>query len=101
MQIKGAMLGLTDFRGLLDRLRAADQLCDVSVPTDIRYLSTLIDQSDKAILFHDVPGYSMPVVSGLLGSRERLAIAVGCPYPEIHEKLRIRLENPLEPITVS
>ena len=72
MQIEGAMLGSTDFRGLLDRLRAADQLCDVSVPTDIRYLSTLIDQSDKAILFHDVPGYSMPVVSGLLGSRERL-----------------------------
>ena len=101
MQIKGAMLGSTDFRGLLDRLRAADQLCDVSVPTDIRYLSTLIDQSDKAILFHDVPGYSMPVVSGLLGSRERLAIAFGCPYPEIHEKLQIGLENPLEPITVS
>ena len=90
----------SDFRDLLDRLRAADQLHDVRVPTDIRYLSTLIDQSDKAILFHDVPGYGMPVVSGLLGSRERLAIAAGCPYTEIHERLQTGIASPLEPITV-
>ncbi len=90
----------SDFRDLLDRLRAADQLHDVRVPTDIRYLSTLIDQSDKAILFHDVPGYGMPVVSGLLGSRERLGIAAGCPYTEIHERLQTGIASPLEPITV-
>jgi 3-polyprenyl-4-hydroxybenzoate decarboxylase len=39
-------------------------LVDFHQPIDIRHIATLVDQSDKALFFHKVIGYEMPVVSG-------------------------------------
>ena len=64
-----------NFRQFLDRLRAKDQLADIREPVDSRHIATLVDQSDKALMFHRVLGYQMPVVSGLIRSSERMAIA--------------------------
>ncbi len=69
------------FRGLLEDLRKADQLIEISKPVDIRHIAALVDQSDKALLFTNVDGYDMPVVSGVINSRERLAIAKPSPLP--------------------
>ena len=49
-----------NFREFLGRLREANELIDLHQPVDIRHIGTLVDQSDKAILFHNVIGYSMP-----------------------------------------
>ncbi|MFN9121867.1 MAG: UbiD family decarboxylase, partial [bacterium] len=65
------------FRDYLDRLRAAGQLLDIHEPVDSRHIATLVDQSDKALAFHRVIGYDMPVVSGLIRSSERVAIGLG------------------------
>ncbi len=89
------------FRGLLDDLRAAGQLVEITKPVDIRYIATLVDQSDTALLFTNVIGYDMPVVSGLTNSRERLAIAMGCAYGEIEGKLRRGIDRPIEPVMVN
>ena len=51
------------FRGLLERLRAAGELEDIKDPVDSRHIATLVDQADKALLFHNVVGYDIPVVS--------------------------------------
>ena len=59
------------FRSFLDRLRQAGELIDFHQPIDIRHIATLVDQSDKAIFFHKVIGYDIPVVSGIIRSRER------------------------------
>jgi 2,5-furandicarboxylate decarboxylase 1 len=89
------------FRSVLDDLRGADELLEVKKPVDIRYIATLVDQSNKAVLFRDVIGYDMPVLSGLTNSRERIAIAMGCGYEETEARLRQGLDGPIEPEEVS
>jgi 2,5-furandicarboxylate decarboxylase 1 len=89
------------FRSLLEDLRAADELIEVTKPVDIRHIATLVDQSDKALLFRDVVGYDIPVLSGLTNSRERIAIAMGVAYGEAETKLRRGLDHPIEPELVS
>lgn len=86
-----------DFRELIDELRAADELIEIEKPVDIRHIATLVDQSDKALMFTNVNGYDMPVISGVTNSRERLAIAAGCDFSDIEGRLREGLDRPIEP----
>ncbi|MGQ0749752.1 MAG: UbiD family decarboxylase [Betaproteobacteria bacterium] len=86
------------FRQFLERLRSAKELVDIRQPVDIRHIATLVDQSDKALLFHDVIGYGMPVVSGIIRTRERAIMSMGCEtYPEIEQKLERGLDHPIPP----
>ncbi len=86
------------FRGFLDQLRQAGELVDFHQPIDIRHIATLVDQSDKALFFHKVIGYDMPVVSGIIRSRERAMMAMGATkYPEIEERLKNGINNPIPP----
>jgi 2,5-furandicarboxylate decarboxylase 1 len=91
-----------DFRGFLDRLRDQGQLVDLHQPVDIRHIATLVDQSDKALLFHDVIGYAMPVVSGIIRTQERATLAMECAtYSEIEQKLAAALQKPIPPTRVN
>ena len=86
------------FRGYLDRLRSRNQLLDLHEPVDSRHIATLVDQSDKALMFHRVIGYDMPVVSGLIRSSERMAIGMGVErYADIEHVLTRALASPIEP----
>src|SRR5665213_683930 len=85
-----------NFREFLARLREANELIDLHQPVDIRHIATLVDQSDKALMFHNVIGYDVPVVSGIIRSRERAIMSMGCEtYGEIEEKLRNALDHPI------
>src|SRR6267154_188248 len=96
------MLMQETFRQFLDRLREADELIDLKQPVDIRHIATLVDQSDKAVLFHNVIGYGMPVVSGIIRSQKRAIISMGVKtYGEIEVKLRKAIDNPIPPIMVN
>src|SRR6266850_2511957 len=91
-----------NFRQFLDRLREANELIDLKQPVDIRHIATLVDQSDKALLFHNVIGYGMPVVSGIIRTRERAVISMGAKtYGEIELKLKKAIDNPIAPIMVN
>jgi len=86
------------FREYLDRLRGRNQLLDIREPVDSRHIATLVDQSDKALMFHRVLGYDMPVVSGLIRSSERMAIGMGVErYADIEHLLTRALASPIEP----
>src|SRR5215468_8724316 len=90
-----------NFRQFLDRLRQAGELVDLHQAVDIRHIATLVDQAKTALYFHNVIGYDMPVVSGLIRSRERAMMALGCEtYREIEDKLRAAIERPLPPCYV-
>src|SRR5947209_11482837 len=67
-----------NFRDFLDRLRREGELTDIRQPVDIRHIATLVDQANTALLFHDVIGYETPVVSGLLRTRTRAILSIGC-----------------------
>src|SRR5262252_8187250 len=86
------------FRGFLERLRAAGELVDIRQPVDIRHIATLVDQAETALHFHDVIGYDMPVVSGLIRTRARAIMSMGCrAYGEIEEKLQRGIDRPVAP----
>src|SRR5207253_1837631 len=86
------------FRQFLDRLRQTGELVDLHQPVDIRHIATLVDQADTALYFHDVIGYHMPVVSGLIRTRERSMMAMGCEtYREIDDMLADAINHPIPP----
>ena len=85
------------FRSYLADLTKSDELIEIAKPTDARDIAALVAQAEKALLFKNVRGYSMPVVSGLLQSRNRLAIGMGVSYGKIEEKLRNAMDHPIKP----
>jgi len=85
-----------DFRQFLDRLRQAGELVDLRQPVDIRHIATLVDQAKTALFFHKVIGYDIPVVSGVIRSRERAIMSMGCEtYREIEDRLQRAISNPI------
>ncbi len=87
-----------DFRGFIDRLAAADELTEIRQPVDIRHVATLVDQSDKALRFHDVIGYDLPIVSGIIRTRERAMMSMAAKtYPEIEARLQRGIDQPIPP----
>ena len=87
-----------NFRQFLDRLRQAGELVDLHQAVDIRHIATLVDQAKTALYFHNVIGYDMPVVSGIIRSKERAAIAMGCEtFGEIEGKLAQAIAKPIPP----
>src|ERR1700735_5917007 len=86
------------FRGFLDPPVRAGELIDFRQPIDIRHIATLVDQSDKAIFFHKVIGYDIPVVSGIIRSQQRMMMAMGASeYLEIEERLKNGIAQPHPP----
>lgn len=87
-----------NYRQFLERLRAEGELIDMHQPVDSRHIATLVDQSDKALMFHNVIGYSMPVVSGIIRTQKRAIMSLGCTtYRDIEDKLQRGIENPINP----
>ncbi|MSP37144.1 MAG: UbiD family decarboxylase [Deltaproteobacteria bacterium] len=89
------------FRDYIDTLRKNDELLEISKPVDLRDVAALVAQSEKALLFRNLPGYSMPVVSGLLQSRKRIALGMGVDYENIGAKLGKAMDKPIQPKRVA
>src|SRR5881296_4639001 len=86
------------FRDLLERFRQENELTDIRQPVDIRHIATLVDQAKTALMFHTVIGYDIPVVSGLLRTRTRAIMSMGCEtYGQIEEQLQHGIEQPIQP----
>ena len=85
-----------DMRGLLALLESEGQLRRITKPVEARYLNTLLAQADTALLMENVEGYSMPVVGGLVGSRQRVALGLGCDQRELGRRFMDALDNPIE-----
>src|ERR1700685_4040074 len=91
-----------NFRQFLDRLRQEGEMVDLHQPVDIRHIATLVDQAETALFFHKVIGYDMPVVSGIIRSRERATMALGCEtFAEIEQKLAQAIAKPIPPKRVN
>jgi UbiD family decarboxylase len=87
-----------NFRQFLDRLRQTGELVDLHQPVDIRHIATLVDQAKTALFFHKVIGYDIPVVSGIIRSRERAMMGLGAEtYREIEDKLSAAIAKPIPP----
>src|SRR6187455_2543651 len=87
-----------NFRQFLDRLRQAGELVDLHQAVDIRHIATLVDQAKTALYFHNVIGYKVPVVSGIIRTKERATMSMGCEsFGEIEDKLKQAIDHPIPP----
>src|ERR1043166_410264 len=85
------------FRDYINILRKNNELLEIAKPVDLRNVAALVGQSEKALLFKNVTGYSMPVVSGLLQARNRIALGMGVAYEDIADKLGKAMAKPIKP----
>jgi 2,5-furandicarboxylate decarboxylase 1 len=88
------------FRSYLDALKKSDELATIPKAVDLRNVAALAAQSEKGLLFTNVNGYTMPLATGLLQSRNRIAIGMECAYEKIETKLRGAMERPIKPSRV-
>lgn len=90
-----------NLRDFVAKLKEAGELVELNQPVDVRHIATLVDQSDKALLFKNPIGYKMPVLSGITRSMKRAFMSMGCnSYREIETMLTRGVANPITPSRV-
>jgi 2,5-furandicarboxylate decarboxylase 1 len=89
------------FRDYINTLRKNDELQEITKAVDLRNVAALMAQSEKALLFKNLTGYSMPLVSGMLQSRNRIALGMGVSYENVADKLGKAMEKPIKPKRVA
>jgi 2,5-furandicarboxylate decarboxylase 1 len=99
---------MKDLRNFIDQLaRAPGQLLTTDVPVDpklelTRIVYTLEKQNRQpAVLFRNVRGSAMPVVTNLFGHRDRLALALDTTGDKLNQVYREREKRLIPPVIVS
>lgn len=95
---------MTDLRNYLELLKNINNLKivkrEVSPKYEIAALTAKVDGS-YALLFEKIKGKKFKLVSNLIGTRERFALAVGGKDFNIHEKVIQAIEHPKKPKKIS
>lgn len=92
-----------DWRVFLKQLGTDGEIKHVTEPVSKKYeISTLMMELEKrqqhpAVLFEQVEGSKLPVLTNLLAPRERLAKAMGVAAPVLAEEFAVRVNQRVEP----
>lgn len=97
------MNGLTAF---INTLADLGEIRRIQIPVDPRYdISAILDQicglDAPAILFENVKGHAMPLVANLLGTRRRLALALGLEDGDLVEQLLPHIDQAISPFKLT
>jgi len=93
--------GLGEFINHLDQ---CEELQRIAEPVDPRYeipalIHRLGGMQGPALLFENVKGYPLPVAANLLGTRRRMALALGVADGDLVQALLPRLKTSIAPCT--
>ena len=91
---------LTDIRNYLSILKKRNQLKIVKKKVSTKYeIAAITAKADgkEAIFFQNIKGKKFSLVSNLVGTRNRFAIAVGAKDDAIHEKVIRAIEHAKKP----
>jgi 2,5-furandicarboxylate decarboxylase 1 len=87
-------------RRFVDELVDAGE-CEVQEkPTDLIDLGGVLDCNPKAVLFRAVGPERAELVGNVMGSRKRLALALGTDEAGFPAKLRAAIANPIAPVEI-
>jgi 2,5-furandicarboxylate decarboxylase 1 len=90
---------INDLRTFIDVLRDSGAICDITCEVDpVHELGAILracELEGKAAFFHDVKGSATPVVGSVLGSHERIALAVGCRRENLGDVLEKATQSPV------
>jgi 2,5-furandicarboxylate decarboxylase 1 len=81
-------------RRLVEQLTEADEVEVHEEPVALADLSSIIEASDKAVLFRKAGPEQLELVAGVMGSRRRLAIALGVEEKDSVREYERRMANP-------
>lgn len=94
----------TDCRSLIETLRAQGDLldvrCDVDPHLEITEIADRISKGplsqNKGLYFHQPTGYSMPLAINLLGTEDRMKLALGIEdYRTVQERIQYFVKPPM------
>lgn len=96
---------IRDLRSFLEVLEANGQLVRIEKEVDLAgELGAVLQALERSGLgagyFARVKGHSLPVVGGLLGSMDRIALAFGCSKAEVADRMEAALVHPVPPVEV-
>jgi 4-hydroxy-3-polyprenylbenzoate decarboxylase len=86
-----------DLRGFIDQLRQAGELVEITAPVSAHLEITEIadriskapENQNKALLFKNMTGFSMPLLINSMGSHQRMLMALGTEnYETIQERIQ-------------
>lgn len=89
----------------IEELRSLGDLLSISTPLDPKYeISSVLSEMGKkeapALLFEKVKGHRLPVVGNLLGTRRRLALALGTDPEKLFEEFPKGLQKEIPPVLI-
>jgi 2,5-furandicarboxylate decarboxylase 1 len=89
-------LGLRTF---IDALKKSGELTKIIKPVSTEYeLAGIINAlGEKPVFFETVKESSVPVVAGLVSSKELICRSLGITKEQLLPKLSLAIENPVEP----
>ena len=86
---------------VVDMLHRHGELIHHDEPIDLIDIAKPIESSAPAICFRNIRGCTMPLVGNILGTRKRLALALGIQERELITQLRKRLATRYPPTEVT
>ncbi|MFQ6011419.1 MAG: UbiD family decarboxylase, partial [Nitrososphaerales archaeon] len=98
-------MSFEDLRGYLQRLDSEGELFRVNQQVSIKHeLGAICHRSlrvrgeeNRALLFENIEGYSIPIAANLLATEKRLSIALDIAQESFHKEWIHRTKNPLPP----
>ncbi len=91
------------FRGFIEQLQKNGELTKITKEVSTEYeMAGLIETlGEKPVFFEHVKESSMPVVAGLLSSKDLIGRGLGIPKDKLLPTLSNALEHPVPPVVVS
>ena len=93
-----------DLRGFIDKLEKADLLQRIPRAVDPRFelsaVSKKVERLGKALVFEQVKGYDLPVVTNVFGSRTMLAMIFDTTPEDVVREFMKRSEARIDPVIV-
>src|SRR3990172_3557183 len=93
-------MSINDLRTFIEAARKAGEMHEIRKRVDpVRELGAVLracERADKAAFFHDVAGFDVPVVGGLLSSPRRIALALVCDVREVGARMAAATQPPLK-----
>jgi UbiD family decarboxylase len=91
-----------DFREFVGKLDTEGLLVRIKKPVDTKYeISTIVKMLDgRPVIFENVKGFSMPVVSNICSTRDLVSLGIGVDKKELIQRLAHAIDNPKQPNVV-
>ena len=93
-----------DLREYISKLKKSKDIKTIKKPISLKYeIATITEnfENSHAVFFQNVKGRKFPVVSNLIGTRERFALALGIKIPDIHKKMVTAINSTKKPKVVT